>query len=267
MYSSYQLYKPNSSLGVQSLPLLASRRPASFVSAEGPAASCSSVRCANLCLEVLVSVIAVYARTSSDESSSKELKPGTHTRMWLKFIRSFSAFDLAAVAMLAALGIASKPVVGPLARLVTGPLNMPGGVVAGGFYMVWIVMARILTGRVGAAFLTGLVQGILVLALGIYGNHGVMTLVTYSLPGFAADLMLFPMRRRRVSALAAFAAGAAANVAGTAAVAQALFRLPAQVLVLALAVAALTGGLGGLVALAVASKLSTGTARTARICG
>lgn len=207
-------------------------------------------------------MITVRAKYPSENPSGKE-DVRTHTRVWLRFIGSFSAFDLAAVAMLAALGVASKPLVGPLARLVTGPLNVPGGVLAGGFYMAWLVMARILTGRVGAAFLTGLVQGILVLVLGMYGNHGVMTLVTYSLPGLASDIVLFRRNGRTVSALAAFAAGLTANVTGTAAVAQVLFRLPVPALVLAVSAAALSGGLGGLAAHAVASRLSAWTAKAA----
>jgi hypothetical protein len=56
-------------------------------------------------------------------------------------------FDLVVIAMMASLGVAIKPVVVPLAHIITGPLYIPGGVIAGGFYMMWIVLGAGLVGN------------------------------------------------------------------------------------------------------------------------
>ena len=50
-----------------------------------------------------------------------------------KMLDKFSVFDLIIIAMISTLGIASKPVIVPLSHIITGPLLIPGGVVAGGF--------------------------------------------------------------------------------------------------------------------------------------
>ena len=60
--------------------------------------------------------------------------------MGSRALRKFTAFELLIITMMAALGIAVKSVVVPLAQMITGPLYIPGGVVAGGFYMLWIVL-------------------------------------------------------------------------------------------------------------------------------
>ena len=95
-----------------------------------------------------------------------------------KLLAGFSVRDLVLIAAMAALGVAIKPVVVPLAHLVSTPLMIPGGALAGGLYMMWIVMAFGLTGKRGAATLAGLVQAILVMISGVNGSHGVLSLVS-----------------------------------------------------------------------------------------
>ncbi|KKH59838.1 hypothetical protein DU75_07730, partial [Methanosarcina mazei] len=108
--------------------------------------------------------------------------------MWIrKFFNGFSVFNLVIIAMMAALGIATKPVVVPLAHIITGPLYIPGGAIAGGFYMMWIVLGAGLVGKRGTATLIAVVQAIMVISLGIFGTHGIMSFFTYILPGLAVD--------------------------------------------------------------------------------
>ena len=47
--------------------------------------------------------------------------------MLQRLTAGFSTFDLVLIAVLAALGIATKPIIVPLAHLITGPLFIPGG--------------------------------------------------------------------------------------------------------------------------------------------
>jgi hypothetical protein len=161
----------------------------------------------------------------------------------------FTAVELILIAAMAALGIAVKPVVGHLARLITGPLAIPGGVLAGGIYMMFLIMAYGLTKGKFSGTLAALVQALIVMLTGIGGSHGPMSLVTYLPPGIAVDLimLLFCLGgKSRIRAPACFCAGIAANLAGTFMVGMLLFDIPLIPLLLSLSVAALSGGLGGL---------------------
>ena len=110
-----------------------------------------------------------------------------------RFLNSFKVHHLVIIAMMAGLGIAVKPLVVSLAHLITGPLFIPGGALAGGFYMMWLVLGAALLNRSGAATLIGLVQSVMVLAVGVFGSHGIFSLVTYTVPGLAVDgVLLYP---------------------------------------------------------------------------
>lgn len=165
-----------------------------------------------------------------------------------KFLSRFSVFELIIIAMMAALGIATKPVVVPLAHIITGPLYIPGGAIAGGFYMMWIVLGAGLVRKRGTATLIALVQAIMIIVTGVYGTHGILSIATYTLPGFMVDLLLFVMRGKGNSLLDCFLAGIAANISGTFLSNIVFFRLPLIPLILSLSSAALSGGLGGIIA-------------------
>ena len=162
-----------------------------------------------------------------------------------RLLQKFTVRDLVLIAAMAALGIAIKPVVVPLAHLVSTPLMIPGGALAGGLYMMWIVVAFGLTGTHGTALLVGLVQAILVMITGVSGSHGAMSLLSYTLPGLLVDLVFLLLRRGIDSLPLALLAGLLANLAGTVCVNIVFFALPLIPLLLSLCVAAFSGGLGG----------------------
>ena len=112
--------------------------------------------------------------------------------------------------------------------------------------MMWLVMGAGLVQKPGAGTLTAAVQAIMITALGIFGTHGIMSLVTYLLPGIAVDIVML-FWRYRGSVTACFAAGIAANLSGTVLVNLVFFRLPWYSLILSLASASFSGGLGGLI--------------------
>lgn len=169
--------------------------------------------------------------------------------------RFFRLSDYIILAMLAAMGIASKVIIVPLAQALTGPLFIPGGVVAGGFYMMFLVLGTAITGKLGAALLVSLIQAVLVTITGTFGSHGAASLFTYTFPGVAVELWFFLSRHRGCCPMCCFVGGMIANVAGTLAVNIAIFQLPLIPLLLSIAVAALSGGLGGLVASSIARNL------------
>lgn len=172
-----------------------------------------------------------------------------------KFLDRFSLYDLIIIAMMSALGIATKPIIVPLVHIISGPLFIPSGAMAGGFYMMWLVLGFGLTGIRGTMTLIGLVQAILVMATGIVGSHGVISVLTYTIPGIAADLGLLLIGHGICCLPCAFLAGMLSNLAGTIMVNLVYFRLPVIPLLLSLSVAALSGGLGGLLAFKILQQI------------
>lgn len=171
-------------------------------------------------------------------------------------LASFSMYQLILIALMATLGVATKPFVVPLAHMITGPLFIPGGTVAGGFYMLWIVLGAALVNRKGAGTLICAVQAILVVALGIYGTHGIVSFLTYLIPGIAIDIV-FALQKAPRSALTFFLAGCLANITGSYLVNLVFFRLPWIPLLLSLSASALSGGLGGLIAYSLQHQVNT----------
>lgn len=169
-------------------------------------------------------------------------------RVGKRFLAKFSMFDLILLALTACLGVVSKPLVVPLAHIITGPLYIPGGVIAGGFYMMWIVLGAGLVRKAGTGTIIAVVQAIMVIALGIYGTHGLMSLFTYVLPGIAVDVVMLIYRYKSGNVGCCFLSGIAANASGTFLVNLVFFRLPVVPLILSVSSASLSGGLGGLIA-------------------
>ncbi len=174
--------------------------------------------------------------------------------MLKKFLGGFSMYQLVIIAMMAGLGVATKPLIVPLAHIITGPLYIPGGVIAGGFYMMWMVMGAGLVSRRGTATLIASVQAIMMVSLGIFGTHGLVSFMTYIIPGIAIDLILLLCRKPAYTLISCFLAGIAANLSGTFLVNLVFFRLPLIPLILSLSSAALSGGIGGIIAYNVVSR-------------
>lgn len=175
--------------------------------------------------------------------------------MLKNLVKKFSIFEIIVIALMGALGIATKPVIVPLAHIITGPLYIPGGAVAGGLYMMWIVLGLGLVGKVGTATLISIVQAIMVVSLGIYGTHGIVSFFTYIIPGLVVDLYVLFTRRKELQAGDYFIGGILANISGTFLVNLVFFRLPLIPLVLTLASASLSGGIGGLIAYGIIKNL------------
>lgn len=164
-----------------------------------------------------------------------------------RFLSRFSIFDLVTIAILSALGVATKPIVIPLVHIITGPLFIPGGAIAGGFYMMWLVLGAGFVKKPGAASLIGLVQGILVIATGIMGTHGIMSLASYTLPGIVVDIVFLFSRDKNFNILHYVFGCMAASVTGTLITNILFFRLPAVTVLLVVASAALSGAIGGII--------------------
>lgn len=166
----------------------------------------------------------------------------------MRILKGFKLYDLMVIALMAALGIASKPLIVPIAHMITGPLFIPGGALAGGFYMMWIVLAAGLVEKKGTATVTALVQALIVMVTGSFGSHGLASLITYTLPGILVDMFIILLRRPLKNNVDFFVAGILANMAGTYLSNLVFFRLPLVPLLLSLFSSILSGGIGGLIA-------------------
>ncbi|MHA1166905.1 MAG: ECF transporter S component [Candidatus Hodarchaeales archaeon] len=118
---------------------------------------------------------------------TRESNPVSSRFSWLSL---FSTEDLITIALLAALGLGTKQVVGPVLKAIVAVFLIPGGAIAGAFYMMWLVLSRNAVDKPFSATLTGLVQGITILFLP-YGSHGIMSLITYTAPGLSIDIVFY----------------------------------------------------------------------------
>ncbi len=148
-----------------------------------------------------------------------------------------------------------KPLAVSLVHIITGPLFIPGGALAGGLYMMWLVLGAGMLKKPGSASLIGLVQAVMVLALGIFGSHGVFSFLTYTLPGVGVDLVLLLPGINAEDKIAMFLAGIAANITGVVLTNLIFFRLPFLPFLLSLSLGAFSGAIGGLIAYKIKEQL------------
>ncbi len=172
----------------------------------------------------------------------------------MKFFAKFSSQDLLYIAVMSALGLAVKPIVTPLIHLISAPLMIPGGSLAGGFYMMWLILAAAIIKKKGAAFLVGFVQAVVMLALGYFGNHGAVSLISYSLPGVAVELVSLVFRNKE-SIYFHVIASTAANISGAIVVTILVMRLATIPLIISLLAASVSGIFGGIISRAIHQKL------------
>ena len=198
-------------------------------------------------------------KTNCSTWNNPRHKPPKNRRqkMTKKFLKTFSIFDLMIIAILASLGIAVSSITGYLVRLITGPLMIPGGAVAGGIYMMFLILAVAFTNKKTAAALCGFVQALIVMITGFGGHHGAMTIVTYTMPGIMVLLLLLAMRHNGCCTLCCFFAGVVANLTGTFLVGAGVMALPAVPMYLSLGLASISGGLGGLLAYAIIKQVKS----------
>jgi ABC-type thiamin/hydroxymethylpyrimidine transport system permease subunit len=155
--------------------------------------------------------------------------------------------DLVLMALFASLGLATKNIFHPLVALLTGPLRVPAGAVAGGLYMMWPVMAYGLVRKPGAATLVSLTQAFISLVVP-FGNFGVLSFVIYLLPGVAIDTFFLILKHKACCLPCCMGACAIANAVGTTLIGALVLFLPIVVLAFLAIIAAISGSIGGFIA-------------------
>ena len=155
--------------------------------------------------------------------------------------------DLVLVTLFASLGLATKNIIHPLVAVITEPLYVPAGAVAGGVYMMWPVLAFGFVRKVGAASLTSLTQAFISLVLP-FGNFGLLSFVIYLAPGLAIDAFFLVSRHKACCAGCCMIASGLANAVGTVLVAALVLALPSGILGFLAVIAAISGCVGGFIA-------------------
>ncbi len=179
-------------------------------------------------------------------------------------MKRYSTFDLIMIAILAALGLGTKQIVRPVIEIFTRILVIPGGALAGGFYMLWLVLAKRLVPKFGSGIFFGIVQALVVLILP-FGSHGIFTFITYSLPGLAIDLIELLNRKNKNGLLFSVIDGAAANLVGSVAVSIFIFDMPIEIMLFVIALALLSGNIGGIIAYLIMKQIQNPLLQTAII--
>jgi energy-coupling factor transport system substrate-specific component len=169
-------------------------------------------------------------------------------------LKKFTSQDLIYIAIFSALGLAVKPIVTPLVHLVSAPLMIPGGSLAGGFYMMWIALAIAIVNKPGTGILIGVVQAIVMISLGYFGNHGAVSLISYTLPGISAEIVSH-LFKNKSSITAQTSICTFANISGAVVVTFLVMRLAAIPLMISLIAAAISGILGGMLSYSLLRKL------------
>jgi ABC-type thiamin/hydroxymethylpyrimidine transport system permease subunit len=123
----------------------------------------------------------------------------------------FTLRELILIALLASLSIATKPFVSWLSNSITASANLPGGLIGGVFYMMWLSLVyRVVEKRFSVLFFCILQALLAVTVTGVFPLRA----VTYIPPGIMAELVFYFMQKSNYQTLVNMIAGALANASG-----------------------------------------------------
>jgi hypothetical protein len=97
--------------------------------------------------------------------------------------------ELIFMALCCLLGLFTKQLISPVTNAVTDLIRMPGGGMAGGLSMAFLLLGATFSSRRWAGTFMGFLQGLLALAFGMSGYQGIYAIFTYTVPGIAIDAM------------------------------------------------------------------------------
>ncbi len=172
----------------------------------------------------------------------------------MNWLRKYSSQDLLYIAIMSALGLAAKPIITPLIHLISAPLMIPGGSLAGGLYMMWIALAIAIVNKPGAGLLVGITQAIVMLSMGYFGNHGAVSLISYTLPGLMAEIVSLFFKNKQTLSFHVLVV-TVANIAGAITVTIIVMRLATIPFIISLIAAAISGIVGGIISFSMFNKL------------
>jgi len=163
----------------------------------------------------------------------------------MKILNKYKTKDLLYISIFAGLGLSLKPLITPVAHIFSSWAMLPGGALAGGLYMMWMSLTIVVVNKTGSGILFGITQGLLVIILGWFGNHGIFSLLTYSLPAILPEIMRF-LFHYKTSLFYHILLCGSANLTATFLVTLLIMRLPLIPLLISLIFALISGIIGGI---------------------
>lgn len=113
--------------------------------------------------------------------------------------------------------------------------------------MMWPIIAYGLVKKVGAATTVALIQACISLLMP-FGNFGLLTFLVYLAPGLAIDGVFLISNHKACCMGCCLFAAATANAVGTLLVGMLVLALPSIAILFTVMVAAISGGIGGVIA-------------------
>ena len=101
------------------------------------------------------------------------------------------------------MGIVLKKLISPAQNVITQALHIPGGIGAS-VSLMFVIAGAIVCDVPGCATLMCITQSLIALTLGTSGSMGAMAPLGYIVPGIAIDILLYVMRRCRISRVESF---------------------------------------------------------------
>lgn len=154
------------------------------------------------------------------------------------------------------IGIVSKKLISPGAKIITEYLHIPGGI-STTFSLMFIVIGAAFCDFFGCATLMCLVQSIIAIIMGTVGHMGMLVIVSYLVPGLIIDVWFYvfrhlPLKNRSIeiilcNALAGVGAALCSNFL--------TFKISGIILWIYLGVAFASGILFGFLALLLVNRL------------
>jgi hypothetical protein len=96
-------------------------------------------------------------------------------------------------------GMCAKKTVSTFANVITDFFRIPGGSLATGFSLAFLIFGTSLVPLPGSGTLMGIVQGMLSLILGMSGYQGAFCILTYMIPGITIDFCNKVIKKRSTS--------------------------------------------------------------------
>lgn len=168
----------------------------------------------------------------------------------------FTIKEICLMGIMAALGVAAKPVFSPFFNLITDFIRIPGGSCTAGISMLFLVFMSAYTHKFGTAFLMGAVQAVIALGSGVSAVVGMLVFITYTLPGLAIDfVMCSSLFKKMNTKIRMMLAGASGVLAGAGSTNILYFHLSFVPFLLFYIFGILSGALGGYIAYILQNKL------------
>ncbi len=171
----------------------------------------------------------------------------------MSFLKKFSTSDILHISVFSALGMATKPIITPIIHIFSSLIMIPGGSLAGGFYMMWMVLAATVVKKPFSATLVGFTQAVAALILGYFGNHGAVNLISYTLPGLILDFVFLFTKGKTLTSQSILCVSA--NISGTIIVSLLVMKLALIPMIMAILASVISGIGGGIVSYMIYKKL------------